>query len=299
MTTSVSGRTDVASLATSYRYCIQVARKSRSNFYCSFFALPHEMFRDMCVLYAYMRQTDDLGDQGQNSLDVRREQLRVWKGNLSCALQGQLPPGESLFPALLDLMQRRGVPPELLYDVITGVESDLAPRRFADSLALQRYCYHVAGVVGLACLQIWGYDGSQEARELAVECGRAFQLTNILRDVREDALNGRVYLPQDVLREFQCSEMDLIQSSAGPKVRLMVAHVLAEARQLLEHSRSLEGHLSQHGRRMYRAMHSVYGDLQAAITNMDHDVLGQRAQVSTLRTLRTALRCVWDRWLGR
>lgn len=257
------------------------------------------MFLDMCVLYAFMRRTDDLGDAPGRSTDERRAALRVWHNNLQCALAGQLPPGESVFPALVDLVQRRQLPPQLLFDVISGVETDLAPRRFADSMAQERYCYHVAGVVGLACLHIWGFDGTSAARDQAITCGLAFQLTNILRDVREDAQQGRVYLPQSVLNQFHCTEADLLQPSASAAVRSLVAHELQRASTLLTESRELEHHLSRDGRRMYRAMHSVYGRLQSEIVRSDYDVLTHRAQVPTIHTIGTALDCLWSRLTGR
>ncbi|MCA8991532.1 MAG: phytoene/squalene synthase family protein [Planctomycetaceae bacterium] len=287
------------SLEDSYRHCQKLAKKSRSNFYCSFFALPRSQFRDMCVLYAYMRRTDDIGDAEGRSLDERRQQLSDWEAGLQAALRDGRMGTEPIFPSLAEMVRRHSIPHQLLFDVIAGVESDLAPRRFADMTALQRYCYHVAGVVGLSCVHIWGNDGDPAVRDLAIDCGLAFQLTNILRDVGEDIRHGRVYLPQDLLQRHGCTEQELAQPSASSSVRAAVAELLGQARELLERSRALETHLSRDGARMYRAMQRTYGHLQEAIAKVDYDVLKHRASLSTLQTLGIAWSCVWDRWVSR
>ena len=289
-----------ADLERSYQACLALARKSRSNFYCSFFALPQDLFRDTCVLYAYMRLTDDLGDDEALSLDERRERLRQWKSQLTSALDGQQHASMSeVFPALVDMVQRHHVPRQLLFDVITGVESDLAPRRFADQTALERYCYHVAGVVGLACIHIWGFDGSAEAEQLAIRCGLAFQLTNILRDIQEDARRGRVYLPQDQLARFGCTEADLHATTSSEALRAVIRSEAERATAIHREAADLLPHLSADGRRVYRAMHAVYGELLRKICRREGDVLGNRVRVSSLFSAKTIAGCLWSRWLRR
>ena len=256
------------------------------------------MFEDMCVLYAYMRLTDDLGDQPGSSFDQRREALRVWKNQLNRALSVQVIPDDPLWLAMRELVERRQIPQQLFLDVISGVESDLSPRRFADFIALQRYCYHVAGVVGLACLHVWGFDESAEARDLAITCGLAFQLTNILRDLGEDAQQGRVYIPQDILEKHGCCESAFLERSASNAVRSVVREMLDEAARLLEESRNLEPHLSHDGRRMFRAMCRTYKAIQASIVRADYDVLKTRASVPTWTVFQIIGSCLWNRWFG-
>jgi phytoene synthase len=297
MTSALAGPVSV-SLTQSQHYCRQLAGKSRSNFFLSFFALPAPMFRDMCVLYAYMRRTDDLGDDPAQSLDQRREALRIWRGELRCALDSNLFGTDPILPALTELAQRRQIPHQLLFDVITGVESDLAPRRFADATALERYCYHVAGVVGLCCLQVWGDDGSARARELAITCGLAFQLTNILRDIREDASQGRVYLPTSLLEPFGCTEQDLHHPSASPNLQRLISHQLEHIRRLYAVAGELQPHLSPEGQRVYRAMHQTYGELLRQMSRPGYDVLAERARLSPLTATRILVQCWWSRMWG-
>lgn len=152
----------------SYKYCQSLARRTGRNFYFSFLTLPRRLFRDMCVLYAFMRHTDDLGDSHERTPDERRRELARWRNALDEALQGRCENGRIL-PALADVIARHEIPAEYLRDVIAGVESDLSPRSFHNFADLSHYCYQVAGAVGLCCIHIWGFR-DERARE---QIGRA------------------------------------------------------------------------------------------------------------------------------
>jgi phytoene synthase len=180
-----------ADLARSYAFCDDLSRRQAKNFYWSFRLLPAEGRRSMSALYAFMRHTDDLADEPGDP-SAKAESLRLWRSDLDDALGGR-PDAWPGLPALADTVARRGVPPRHLHEVIDGVEMDLAPRVYPTFEDLYGYCYRVASAVGLCCLAIWGYrsDGGR-AEAMAEACGVALQLTNILRDVGEDARNGRI-----------------------------------------------------------------------------------------------------------
>ena len=187
-------RTDQV-LQASYRFCGALARRQARNFYYAFLLLPRARRRSMCALYAFLRHTDDLADEPGSAAEKARaldaggaSSTRRWRA------EARRWPG---LPALADTVARHGIPAHLLHEVIDGVSMDLQPRRFATFDDLADYCHHVASVVGLCCLHIWGYRSEGgKAEQLAERCGIALQLTNIIRDVRDDARNGRIYLPR-------------------------------------------------------------------------------------------------------
>src|SRR6266446_8273230 len=178
-------------LAESYAFCRHVARSRAKNFYYSFILLPREQRNAMCAVYAFMRYCDDLSDEPGASL----EPLERWRIALDHALAGQYD-GHPTLPAFHDTVRRYRIPPQYFHEMIDGVSSDLHPRRIRTFEELYRYCYQVASVVGLTTIHIFGFEDPR-ALELAEKCGIAFQLTNIIRDVKEDEELGRVYLPDE------------------------------------------------------------------------------------------------------
>src|SRR5215213_3696202 len=189
-------------LRASYRFCGALSRREARNFYYSFLVLPPPLRRSMCALYAFLRHTDDLADEPA-PLEEKRRALDDWRQSLDAAMTTGLASSWPGLPALVDTVERHRMPRRLLDLVIDGVTMDLEPRPFATFEDLYGYCYRVASVVGLSCLHIWGYrpEGGRAA-ELAEACGVALQLTNIVRDVREDARQGRIYLPREDLERF-------------------------------------------------------------------------------------------------
>ncbi|MGH9789902.1 MAG: phytoene/squalene synthase family protein, partial [Candidatus Acidiferrales bacterium] len=189
------------SLAASYRHCALVARAQARNFYYAFLVLPREKRRAFCAIYAFLRHSDDMTDDPEASRDpaAQRRSLDAWRRSLERALEGDYG-GSRLLPAFHDTLRRFALPAEYFFELIRGTEMDLNGTRFRVFHDLYQYCYRVAGVVGLMCLRVFGLRSSapadeQEAAKMAEACGIAFQLTNILRDLREDAALGRVYLP--------------------------------------------------------------------------------------------------------
>src|SRR5579872_5903247 len=159
------------SVAESYDYCQVLAKKTARNFYYSFLTLPRDRLRAMCVLYSFMRVTDDLGDS-EGPADVRAASLKGWRASLVRAAEtGECE--HPVLPALVDIVRTYKIPIRYLLDVITGVETDLNPVAFDTFERLADYCYHVAGAVGLACIHLWGYH-DERALAAAVDCGTAF-----------------------------------------------------------------------------------------------------------------------------
>jgi 15-cis-phytoene synthase len=254
-----------AALQRSYWLCQREARRSGSNFYYSFFFLPREKRRAMAALYAFLRRTDDLGDNDQ-SVERRREELHSWRQQLSDALAGSTE--ESLLIALADSVRKFSIPTEYLYAAIDGVEMDLASRRYQTFAELEDYCYHVASVVGLACLYIWGFS-DRAALLPARQCGIAFQLTNILRDLWPDAKAGRLYLPAEDLRRFGCATAGWPESSTPAQVRELLKFEIQRAEEFYRDAAELPQYLHPDGRRMFAAMHETYHGLLDRVRKRD------------------------------
>lgn len=276
-------------LDASYHHCESVARRRARNFYYSFLALPAPKRRAMCALYAFMRECDDLSDGDRASA----EGLRRWRDHLDAALQGSVPP-HPVWPAFLDTVSRYRIPAECLYGMIEGVSCDLEPRSFETFEQLYRYCYLVASVVGIATIHVFGFSDPR-APLLAERCGIAFQLTNILRDVREDALNGRVYLPREDMARFFVSPEMLAASSMSPELRNLLAFEAARARGYYEEAQPLIGMVEPDSRHALWALIEIYRRLLERIEQRDYQVLSGRVRLSAIEKTGIALRAVLRR----
>jgi phytoene synthase len=255
------------------------------------------MFREMCALDAFMRQTDDLCDDPRLDPEIRRQQLAEWREELAAALDGQYS-ASRLLPALADVALRREIPSEYLYEVIAGVAGDLAPRTFASFPELEHYCYQVAGVVGLCCLHIWGYR-AEEPRDEALACGTAFQLTNILRDLGEDARAGRVYLPQDELAAVGYSSEDLAAGVRNDAFTRLLQQQLERAWTYYDRALPLRHRLHADGRRVFSAFFDLYSTLLEQIEKSPGEVLTRPVRLSRWKKGSVLLRCLLrlDAWL--
>jgi phytoene synthase len=284
----------------SYAYCKGLSRRTARNFYYSFLALPQDKFPAMCVLYAFMRLSDDLGDDGaERPLAERRRDLEAWRVGLARALEGDAA-AHPVFPALADIVARYRIPHEYLFAVIEGVQMDLHPVRFDTFDQLATYCYHVAGVVGLCCIHVWGFH-DRRALGVATSCGLAFQLTNILRDLKEDALLNRVYLPQEDLDRFGYTREDLAQGCRDARFAQLMEFEVARARGYYAEARQLFDYLDPAGKPILETMLKIYGGLLDEIERRKYDVFSKRVRLSTWRKLCFAaqgiLRQRWHRLL--
>jgi phytoene synthase len=280
-------------LDSSYRFCQDVARREAKNFYYSFLLLPRDRRRAMCGLYAYMRRTDDLADEpGEASAKART--LDRWSAAVEEAIAGRsMAPEWPELPALADTVARYGIPPQHLREVIDGVRLDLTPRSVATFDELYRYCYLVASAVGLCCIRIWGYrSDSGEAERRAESCGIALQLTNILRDVREDAQNGRVYLPAEDLDRFGVSRADLMRDTPVEPLRRLLAFEAERAGAYYREARPLVGLVEPLGRPVLRTITGIYGRLLDEIVRRDFDVMSDRVRLPGWRKAAIAARAL-------
>ncbi len=273
-------------LAASYVHCQQIARRSASSFYYSFLLLPKPKRQAMCALYAFLRQTDDLSDSAASAAE-RRSALESWRQSLDRATRGRFD--DPLLPALADTIDAYRVPPEHLHAVIDGVEMDLEPLEYETFADLENYCHKVASAVGLACLCIWGTT-SPRALEPARQCGVAFQLTNILRDLKEDAALGRVYLPREDMARFDYTSDDLREGVSDHRLRDLVRFEVERAERLYAAAAELESWLEADGRRVFGSMISVYRALLGEIKRLDGDLLSARVGLSRWRKMRIATR---------
>ena len=260
-------------LEESFAWCRRVARARAKNFYYSFVLLPRGRSDAMCALYAFMRYCDDLSDEpGASPAAMAR-----WRAALAAALEGRFD-AHPCWPAFHDTVVRYRIPHEYFFHMIDGVESDLEPRRFQNFDQLYGYCYRVASVVGLAIIHIFGFD-DPAALPLAEKCGVAFQLTNILRDVKEDAGLGRIYLPLDDLRRFGIAGDDLLRGSTPPGFSGLMHFEAARARAYYQEAAHLIPLVHPHSRASLRALISIYSRLLERIEACGYDVFSRRVRL--------------------
>ncbi|HZK83007.1 MAG TPA: phytoene/squalene synthase family protein [Humisphaera sp.] len=283
---------DISALAQSRAYCEQITRLQARNFYYGLKLLPEPKRSAMFALYAYMRLVDDIADdEDGRSIHQRLDDLESWRVQTHAALDGSLADtSHELWPAFADMVQRYKLPAHLFDEVIAGQRQDLEPTPFETFEPLYEYCYRVAGVVGLASIYVWGFDGSEAAEQLAIERGVAFQLTNILRDLREDAGRGRTYLPQDELMAAGVDEDDIRGAEGGEKFLRMMRYQIERAEAYYEKSAALEKHISPECRPTLIAMTDIYRGLLAKIADEPERVLRERVSLSIFSKLRIGWR---------
>jgi phytoene synthase len=269
-------------VAESYAWCERIARSQAKNFYYSFLLLPSAQRRAMCAIYAFMRYCDDLSDDLSDGRGVRDRAAAIarWREDLRFALNGGAA-GHPLWPAFIDAVTRHKIPHEYFFEMIEGVSSDLEPRRLQTFEELYGYCYHVASVVGLTIIHIFGFD-APEALDLAEKCGVAFQLTNILRDVREDAGNNRVYLPAEDFAHFGVSPETFEPRDRFLKLLEFEAN---RARDYYRKSSPLVDLIHRRSRSSLRALIGIYSRLLDRIVASNYDVLARRIRVPTWEKL--------------
>ena len=301
-----------------YAVCRQIARREAKNFYYSFVALPQVKRDAICAVYAFMRHADDLSDDETKSREQRRIDLDAWLSAWHKAAQGEAT-DDPVFIALADAQKHFGITTELLDQLVQGTAMDLYPaydaqerghesvhRLSFDTYAtfddLYRYCYYVASVVGLVCIRIFGYKDAK-AEKLAEETGIAFQLTNILRDVREDAERDRIYLPLEDMETFGVSTDDILKMKNG-------RHMTLNQRELLEFEAKRAGNYYKSGyallplidadaRPALWVLISIYHRLLQRIEAENFDVFSERVSVPTITKLTILVRGLFGVLLGR
>jgi 15-cis-phytoene synthase len=319
---STDPRTDAA-----YQFCREIAQREAKNFYWAFRVLPPHKSDAMCAVYAFMRRADDISDDESKTIEVRRTEMTSWIQAWRASRSTSAPPANSraiddpVFFALGDTQRRFSIPDELLEELVAGTTMDLEPRAIDQTAAsdqaaptlqtfetfedLYRYCYLVASVVGLVCIKIFGYTDPR-AEKLAEETGVAFQLTNILRDVKEDAERGRIYLPLDLMDEFGETVPELSELAAGramtERERGMLATLAIRAEKYYVAAAKLIPLLDHDSRAAMWVLVTIYHGLLGQIATRRMDVFSERASVPTPTKLailaRGALMAAWNRVLA-
>ena len=272
-------------LELAYEECRSITRQEAKNFYYAFLTLPSAQRKAIYVAYAFCRHCDDSVDQVA-STEEKLFALAALQSELRQTYSGRAR--EPVFLALADVAQKYDIPQEYFHEVISGVESDLVKDRYEDFDQLRRYCYQVASVVGLICLQIFGYT-DEEAKQRAVDLGLAMQLTNIARDVQEDLGYGRIYLPQDEIARFGYSEEELKAGVVNEAFTELMRFQAQRARSYFESGFQLLPYLSLRSRACPAVLGQLYSKVLERIEDADFDVLHNRISLSTGEKVRVTL----------
>lgn len=288
-----------------YAECRAIAKREAKNFYYAFVALPRARRDAICAIYAFMRKADDLSDDESVPREDRRRNLDTWLAEWHSASKGGAT-SDLVFIAVRDAIARFEIPPILLDELVAGTTMDLEPSgtevdTYATFDDLYRYCYLVASVVGLVCIRIFGYQDPR-AEKLAEETGIAFQMTNILRDVVEDAERKRVYLPLDALAMHGVTVEQLLGHRAGTpptsQERALVKDMSERAQGYYQSARKLLPLIDRESRPAMWVLVKIYHGLLKRIRRADYDVFSRRISVPSFQKVEIlAVGLVWMAWV--
>ena len=290
-------------LAAAYAVCRHITRSAARNFYYGFLVLPRGRRNALSAVYAFMRHSDDLSDSPGLTRREREDKLTEWRNALHRVVEGE-PTDDPVLLAVADAQRRFKIPIELFDRLVEGTAMDLPPQpgagiRYQTFDDLRRYCYHVASVVGLICIRIFGYR-DPSAETLAEKCGLAFQLTNIIRDVKDDAGLGRVYLPQEDLERFGRTAADLDPAllksgfdAAG--FRPVLEFEAKRARELYSAADELLPLIDEESRPALWVLVEIYRRLLEKIAERGYDVFGEKIKLSRREKLSVLARGFWRR----
>jgi len=281
-------------LRAAYSVCRHIARSAAKNFYYGFLVLPQPKRNAISAVYAFMRRADDISDDPSVPPEQRRVKLDEWMNALRRVVAGERTDDPVLF-AVADAQRRFKIPLELLEQLVQGTEMDLplveaavdgtSPQvQYETFQQLYDYCYHVASVVGLVCIRIFGYRDPR-AEELAEHTGIAFQLTNIIRDVKEDAAMGRLYLPQEDLARFDLSSAVLGNGSAAVRLRPVLELEAHRARDFYQDAEELLPLIDDDSQPALWTLVEIYRRLLEKIAARNYDVFSERVRLSTAEKL--------------
>jgi phytoene synthase len=270
----------------------EIAKESKSSFYYAFSLLPQEKREAMNTVYAFCRKTDDIVDEGNDSLEVKYANLRKWRLELEKAIYGQSD--FAMFNKLSKIIQQFNIPFDPFFELIKGMEMDLQKQRYLSMDDLLQYCYRVASTVGLMCIEIFGYKNSS-TKNFAINLGLALQLTNILRDVKTDAENGRIYLPESDIKKFNYSEEQLLNLEYNQNFADLMSHEAEIAKKYFyDATRSLDID-DKPSMFAARAMQHIYYKLLKKLEVNQFDVFNKRINVSKFEKTSIAVG-VWAKY---
>ncbi|MFC2133322.1 presqualene diphosphate synthase HpnD [Bacteroidota bacterium] len=270
----------------------EIAKKSKSSFYYAFNLLPEKQRDAMNTVYAFCRQTDDIVDEGNEPEELRYEKLHKWRIELEKGFQGRSE--FNLLNKLTKIIRQFNIPIEPFFELIKGVEMDLQSKRFDSFEDLVQYCYMVASTVGLMCIEIFGYK-NKSTRDYAINLGLAMQLTNIIRDVKTDYDNGRIYLPQEDMRRFDYSENDLKTNTYNRNFISLMNHEADHAEiyfQKANHSLDFDDKTSMFAA---RAMQHIYYKLLKKLRYKEFNIFEDNISVSKFEKTAIAFG-VWAKY---
>ena len=270
----------------------EIAKQSKSSFYYAFSLLPQEKREAMNTVYAFCRKTDDIVDEGNESYDIKYAKLHKCRVELEKALYSESE--YSLFNKLSKIIKQFNIPFDPFFDLIKGMEMDLQKQRYLSMEDLLQYCYRVASTVGLMCIEIFGYK-NKSTKNFAINLGLALQLTNILRDVKTDAINGRIYLPESDMKKFNYSEAELLNLKYNDNFAALMAHEANIAKQYFHNAtRSLDID-DKPSMFAARAMQHIYYKLLMKLEANRFDVFNKKINVSKFEKTSIALG-VWAKY---
>jgi len=269
-------------------YCQRKAAQSGSSFYYSFLFLPPERRRAITALYAFCREVDDVVDECADA-QLARVKLAWWRAELAGTYEGK--PSHPVTQSLAEAARAFNLPQELLAEIIDGMEMDLLHNRYADFKALHLYCYRVASVVGLLAAEIFGYE-DRHTLKYAHDLGLAFQLTNIIRDVGEDARRGRIYLPADELDRFGVSAEDILHARTSDAFHRLMEFQIERAEAYYEQAFAQLPAQDRRAQRPGLVMAAIYRTLLREIRRDGCRVLDRHMALTPIRKLWIA----WRTW---
>ncbi len=294
-------------LRTAYGVCRHITRTAARNFYYAFLVLPKRKRDALSAVYAFMRHADDVSDDPQLPPEEKRAKLDAWRQAMHEVIAGSQT-DDPVLMALADSQRRFKIPPELLEKLVYGTSMDVAPQTAEPEPAgpkppvafyrtfdeLYRYCYHVASVVGLVCIRVFGYR-DPKAESLAEKCGVAFQLTNIIRDVKEDAGLGRVYLPIEDMQTFALSPVMLQEGGNAAAFRPVLVMQAERAREFYRAGEELIPLVDHDSRPALWTLVEIYRRLLDKMAARNFDVFSERVRLSAREKTALLARGMWRR----
>ena len=264
-----------------YDLCRRITKSEAKNFYYAFRTLPHRKRRAIYAAYAFFRRVDDVVD-GDASIEVKRKQLEQARTFMEPDRSVDDP--DLVLLALKHAIDEHSIPTSYFGDFVDGIEMDLVQTRYCDFEELRSYCYGVASAVGLISIAVFGYT-DPKAKEYAVDLGLAMQLTNVLRDIREDAGRDRIYIPTDELSAYGYSETDLLSGTTNDAFRELMSFQVERARQYFRSGLKLIPLVSAESRACPSALASVYSAILDRIEASEYDVFSRRIGLSPVEKL--------------
>lgn len=276
------------SLDQSHAHCHAVAKSRARNFYYGMKLTPEPKRSAMYAVYAWMRLADDLADDAGDA-EAKIVRIEQFRNATLAALSGEPVGDEPVWPAIAETVKRYNIPLQYLHDMIDGQILDQRKTRYATFDELYDYCYKVASVVGLTCIEIWGYDGGEATRQLSEWRGIAFQLTNIMRDVKEDAERDRVYLPAE---DFDVHELtpSMFLFGTQPEAIEGLRAAVDRAGEYYRKSAALDRYIHRDGLACLWAMTRIYHGIFRKIQRNPAQVLDRRVRLSSMHKASIALR---------